>query len=259
MLWAIDIGNTQTVVGIHDGNKWVATWRHDTDSERTEDEMAGLLKPLLDLAGLNFGQADGMIVASVVPPVDTNWERFGTKYLNCEPLFLRTGDQVGLPVTYEPPTAVGADRIANAIGALAKHKPPVVVVDFGTATTFDCVDADGAYTGGSIMPGILVSLSSLVGRTAKLPAIAIEAPQRAVGKNTVESLQSGVVLGYAEAIDGLARRIKAELGKNTTIIATGGLGRVFVDLCDMIDSYDPVLTLDGLRLAWDRHSGRIGK
>lgn len=256
MLWAIDIGNTQTVVGIHDGTKWVATWRHDTDAERTEDEMAGLLKPLLDLASLNFGQADGMIIASVVPPVDNNWQRFGTKYLNCEPLFLRNGAQVGLPVKYDPPSAVGADRIANALAALAKYEPPVVVVDFGTATTFDCVDASGAYAGGSIMPGILVSLSSLVGRTAKLPAIAIEAPQRAVGKNTIESLQSGVVLGYAEAIDGLARRIKTELGDNTTTIATGGLGRVFVDLCEMISAYDPVLTLDGLLLAWERHSDR---
>lgn len=256
MLWAIDIGNTQTVLGIHDGNRWVATWRHDTNAERTEDEMAGLLKPLLDLNGLDFASAQGMIVASVVPPVDNNWERFGVKYLNCKPVFLRTGNQVGLPVVYDPPSAVGADRIANALGALAQYQPPVVVVDFGTATTFDCVNANGEYAGGSIMPGILVSLSSLVGRTAKLPAIAIEAPKRAVGQNTIESLQSGVVLGYAEAIDGLARRIKAELGENTTIIATGGLGRVFVDLCEMISAYDPVLTLDGLKIAWERHNSR---
>ena len=249
MLWAIDIGNTQVNVGVHDGSQWVVSWRHDTDSRRTEDEIAGLLMPLAELSGIKFSDCTEVMLASVVPPADTNWQRFCEKYLHQPARFLRSGDQVGMRVTYDPPHAVGADRIANALAALARFEPPIVVVDFGTATTFDCVDASGAYAGGAIMPGILVSLDSLVGRTAKLPAVAIEAPERAVGRNTVESLQSGVVLGYAEAIDGLARRIKAELGDNTKILATGGLGRVFVDLCEMIDEHDPVLTLEGLRIA----------
>ncbi|MFM9873981.1 MAG: type III pantothenate kinase [Fimbriimonadaceae bacterium] len=254
MLWAIDIGNTQVNVGVHDGSRWIVSWRHETDASRTEDEIAGLLMPLAELAGLKFRDCETAIIASVVPPADTNWERFCDKYLGCPAKFLRNGAQVGMPVSYDPPHAVGADRIANAIGALARFKPPIVIVDFGTATTFDCVDSTGTYAGGSIMPGIMVSLDSLVGRTAKLPAVAIVAPDRAVGRNTVESLQSGVVLGYAEAIDGLARRIKRELGESTKIIATGGLGRVFVDICEMIEEYDPVLTLEGLRIAADRLS-----
>lgn len=254
MLWAIDIGNTQVNVGVHDGNKWVVSWRHETDASRTEDEIAGLLMPLAELTELKFRDCTTAIIASVVPPADTNWERFCSKYLGCQAIFLKNGEQVGIPVSYDPPRAVGADRIANAIGALARFNPPIVIIDFGTATTFDCVDSTGTYVGGSIMPGIMVSLNSLVGHTAKLPAVAIEAPDRAVGRNTVEALQSGVVLGYAEAIDGLARRIKSELGSDTKIIATGGLGRVFVDLCEMIEEYDPVLTLEGLRLAAERMS-----
>lgn len=252
MLWAIDIGNTQVNVGVHDGSRWVASWRHDTDSRRTEDEIAGLLMPLAELSGIKFRDCEQAIIASVVPPADTNWQRFCEKYLHRDAQFLRNGSQVGMRVTYDPPHAVGADRIANALGALARFEPPIVVVDFGTATTFDCVDSSGSYAGGAIMPGILVSLDSLVGRTAKLPAVALEAPSQAVGRNTVESLQSGVVLGYAEAIDGLARRIKRELGETTSIVATGGLGRVFVDLCEMIDEHDPVLTLEGMRIAVER-------
>lgn len=254
MLWAIDIGNTQVNVGVHDGNRWVANWRHETDHQRTEDEIAGLLFPLAQLAGIAFAGCREVVVGSVVPPADVNWQRFATKYLHHEARFLRGGDQVGLKVDYDPARAVGADRIANALGALARFEPPVVIVDFGTATTFDCVDAKGTYTGGAIMPGLLVSLESLVGRTAKLPAVAIQAPERTVGKNTVESLQAGVVLGYAEAIDGLARRIQSELGEPCTVVATGGLGKVFVDLCQEIGGYDPVLTLDGLRIA----SARMG-
>lgn len=249
MLWAIDIGNTQVNVGVHDGTRWLASWRHETDHQRTEDEIAGLLFPLAQFAGIAFSDCCSVVVGSVVPPVDVNWHRFALKYLGCEARFLRGGDQVGLKVDYDPPRAVGADRIANALGALARLQPPLVVVDFGTATTFDCVDRSGAYTGGAIMPGLMVSLDSLVGRTAKLPAVAIEAPNRTVGKNTVESLQSGVVLGYAEAIDGLIRRIRAELGDPCPAVATGGLGQIFVGLCQEISEYDPTLTLEGLRIA----------
>ena len=252
MLWAIDIGNTQVNIGVFNGQRWVASWRLDTDARRTEDEIAGLLVPLVQIADLTLAECSGAIIASVVPPADSNWQRFATKYLNCEAIFLRSGDQVDIEVSYDPPHAVGADRLANALGALAKYNGPIAVVDFGTATTFDCVDQHGTYVGGAIMPGILVSLDSLVGRTAKLPAIAIEAPKHAVGTNTVGALQSGVVLGYADAIDGLAKRIRKELGEHTKIIATGGLGRVFVDICKEIEEHDPFLTLDGLRIAYDR-------
>lgn len=251
MLWAIDVGNTQTVVGVFDGEAWRAEWRLTTDHDRTEDELAAHLVALAGQAGIPWS-AGGMIVASVVPPVDQTWRWFGEKYLGTTPQFLRSGASVGLKVDYEPVSAVGADRLANAIGALAVFDPPIVVVDFGTATTLDCIDKDGVYVGGAILPGVTVSLQSLVGKTAKLPSVALEAPKRAVGRTTTESLQSGVVLGYAGAVDTLVRKVSAELGQGVTTVATGGLGKVFQPLCESVESYDPVLTLDGLRIAYER-------
>jgi type III pantothenate kinase len=250
MLWAIDVGNTHTVVGVHDGS-WRHVWRLDTHNYATEDELAAVLKSLCDLAGTKL-RATGVVVASVVPRMDRALEAFAQTWLGCKPVFLRTGEQVGLNVDYSPPNAVGADRIANALGALLKTKPPLIVVDFGTATTFDTVNASGTYVGGAIMPGPEVSASSLASRTAKLPSIALEAPRTAIGKSVVGSLQSGLVLGYADAVDGLVRRIKQELGGDVRVIATGGLGHLFAGQCNEIESYDPHLTLDGLRIAWER-------
>lgn len=252
MLWAIDIGNTQTVVGLHDGSTWRATWRLATDDRLTEDQVAVQLEALARLGGLEFAGSQA-VVASVVPSTDMAWTYFVRKYLGIPPVFLRTGDQVGLPVTYDPPHAVGADRIANALGALDRWPPPVVVVDFGTATTFDCVDASGAYAGGVIMPGLTVSMESLASRTAKLPSVSLEAPARAVGKRTVESIQSGLMFGYAEAVDGLCRRVRKEL-PGCKVVSTGGLGEKFVDLCGEIDEHVPELTLEGLRIAGRRMS-----
>ncbi len=248
MLWAIDVGNTHTVVGVHDGS-WRAVWRLSSSSSRTEDELASLLRGLCELANVSF-EAEGIIVASVVPAVNHAIEHLGRKWLHVPVKFLRSGRQVGLPVSYEPPEAVGADRIANALAAIQRYSAPVVVVDFGTATTFDCVGADGAYRGGSILPGLSLSVEALLSKTAKLPQFELEVPERAVGRNTIESLQSGVMYGYAGAIDSLARRVKAELGGPTRVVATGGLGAVFKDLCEEIEAYEPNLTLDGLRLAW---------
>lgn len=252
MLWAIDVGNTQTVVGVHDGTAWRATWRLATDDELTEDQIAVELEALSRLAGLAFVGSKA-VVASVVPSTDMAWSYFTRKYLGVEAVFLRTGDQIGLPVTYDPPHAVGADRLANALAALDRWPPPVVVVDFGTATTFDCVDETGAYTGGVIMPGLTVSMESLVSRTAKLPSVALEAPSRAVGKRTVESIQSGLMFGYVDAIDGLVRRVRAEL-PGCKVVSTGGLGEKFVGLCQEIEEHVPELTLEGLRLAAERIS-----
>lgn len=251
MLWAIDVGNTHTVVGLWNGTEWASVWRRATDPEASEDELAAWVKSLCDLSGHAF-VADAVVVASVVPQASESLARLARRWLHCEALFVQTGEQVGLTVRYDPPHAVGADRIANALGALARWTPPILVVDFGTATTFDAIDASGAYVGGAILPGVEVSSKALVGRTAKLPQIELKKPERAVGRNTVESLQSGVVLGYAGAIDALARRMEAELGGEATIVATGGLGALFVDLCDSIAVYDPHLTLDGLRLAWNQ-------
>jgi len=254
MLLAIDAGNTQTVYGLWDGSKWLATWRRNTDGAETEDELGVWLRALFDLSGIPF-QVDRVVAATVVPAIQASLTRLCDKWLQAPLLLLERGDQVGLPVDYEPKNAVGPDRIANAIGALQKFKPPIIVVDFGTATTFDVVDRNGVYAGGAILPGIEVASAALVGRTSRLPRFDLKAPEHAIGKNTVESLQSGMMLGYAGAIDSLASRIDQELGGGSTIVSTGGLGAVFVDLCEKIGSYDKTLTLDGLIVAAQRLSG----
>lgn len=251
MLWAIDVGNTQTVVGIHDGERWRAQWRLQSDRERTEDELIATLRTLCDHAGLAF-VAEGFVVCSVVPSIDVVWERFAARGLSVAARFLRNGAQVGVQVDYNPPHAVGADRIANALAAWDRYGTACIVVDFGTATTFDTVDHRGHYVGGAIQPGPMVALESLAGRTAKLPLFALETPQKAIGTDTVSSLQSGFMFGYAGAIDAVARRIKAELQGPVKVVSTGGLGGLFLPLCEEIEAHEPLLTLDGLRLAWDR-------
>lgn len=251
MLLAIDVGNTHTVFGLWDGAAWKAIWRRSTNATDTEDQLAVWLNGVHALAGMAMS-ADKVVIASVVPQMDSNLELLSTKWLRAKPVFLRDGASVGLVVDYDPPHAVGADRVANAIGALAKHEPPIVVVDFGTATTFDTIDRNGTHVGGAILPGVAIASQALVEHAAKLPQIDLVAPIKAIGRNTVHSLQSGVMLGYAGAIDALAARINDELGGDATIIATGGLGKVFVDLCARIESYDETLTLDGLVLAHSR-------
>jgi type III pantothenate kinase len=254
MTWAIDIGNTQTVVGLWDGTEWKAMWRLDTDRHRTEDELAVHLEALCRMDGFPF-TAQAAIGASVVPQATESVTRMFADRFGVITPWLVNGTQVGLPVTYDPPHAVGADRLANALGALALYHAPVVVVDFGTATTFDVVDASGAYAGGAILPGVVVSMEALASRAAKLPQIALREPSRAIGRNVVESLEAGVLFGAAGAIEELAHRISEELGTPPTFLATGGLGEVFVRLCPSIHRYCPTLTLDGLIIALDRMRG----
>ncbi|MBC8065241.1 MAG: type III pantothenate kinase [Chlorobia bacterium] len=251
MLLAIDAGNTQTVYGVWDGQNWLATWRRNTDGAETEDELAVWLRGLFELSNLPFA-IDRIVAATVVPPIQASVTRLAEKWFKAPLVFLESGDQVGLAVDYQPKNAVGPDRIANALGALQKHKGPIVVVDFGTATTFDVVDSNNVYVGGAILPGIEVASSALVGRTSRLPRFELKAPETAIGKTTVHSLQSGMMLGYAGAIDALAGRIDKELGGGSTIISTGGLGQVFMDLCESIQAYDKTLTLDGLVVAAQR-------
>jgi len=253
MLWAIDVSNSLTKIGLWDGTDWKCVWRITTRATTTEDELAAELKTLCDLEGVPFA-AEAMMVGSVVPMFNESWKRLGRKYFDLEPLFLLTGEQVGMKVRYNPPHAVGADRIANAIAALQIETPPVIVVDFGTATTFDVVGKDGDYLGGAILPGVFVSMQALLSNTAKLPQIELHAPSQAIGTTTTGALQSGIVLGHAAAVDALAKQISAELGGGATVLSTGGLGRTFVELCDSIDRHEPTLTLDGLRLAHDKLS-----
>ena len=251
MLLAIDVGNTHTVYGLWDGSSWRATWRRGTNAHETEDQLAVWLKGLFDLVSTPF-EIERVVCASVVPPVDDLVEKLCERWLHAPLAFVRTGAEVGLDVCYEPPTAVGADRVANALGALARYKPPIVVVDFGTATTFDAIDRDGSYVGGAILPGVEVSSQALAEKTAKLPQVEYKAPVAAIGRNTVQSLQSGIMLGYAGSVDALAHRIDRELGGGSTIIATGGLGGAFVGLCETLSAYDANLTLDGLVIASQR-------
>jgi type III pantothenate kinase len=252
MLLAIDIGNTHVVIGVHDGASWRAVWRRTTRADETEDQLAVWLRGLFELSGLDFTMIDAAVCASVVPQANEAIDHLCRKWLKTDPVFVQAGAALGIDVQYDPPSAVGADRLANALGALAKYAPPLVIVDFGTATTFDAISAEGAYLGGTILPGVVVSSQALIGKTAKLPQIELRPPERAIGRNTVEALQSGIVLGYAGAIDTLAERISEELGGKAKVIATGGLGKLFIGVCRTIETYEPNLTLDGLLLAHQR-------
>jgi len=251
MLWAIDVGNSHTVYGFWSGDRWVADFRLETSARETEDSLAATLKALLDLRGLPFTASD-FVVASVVPAMNETLTRLAKEWLNVVPKFLTTGEAVGIDVIYDPPSAVGADRLANALGGLAKAKPPMIIIDFGTATTFDAIGASGEYLGGSILPGVRLALEALSSKTAKLPQIEIAAPPSAIGQTTPQAMQSGLVLGYADAIDGLARRFRKELGGHVKVLATGGLGEAFGQICQEIDEYDPYLTLNGLKIAANR-------
>lgn len=248
MLLAIDIGNTQAVFGVEYNGEW-QVWRSQTNPSVTEDELAAWLGSMFNLSQIPMA-VTSVMCASVVPQMNDTITRLGRKWLRTDPEFLTADKDWGIPVVYEPRNAVGADRLANALAALSKYKPPIIVVDFGTATTFDAIDRTGAYVGGAIMPGIEVSAKALVGRTAKLPQVELHAPELAIGRTTAQSLQSGLVLGYAAAIDGLASRISAELGGGVTILATGGLSGSFMGICTMLRHHEPELTLHGLKLAW---------
>lgn len=248
MLLAIDVGNTHTVFGAWDGAKWAGLWRRTTSRQVTEDQLAVWLRGVCELEGLPF-DFDAAWCCSVVPGANSALSKMADKWLRQPLQFLQSGDQVGIRVTYDPPHAVGADRIANALAALARFEPPIIVVDLGTATTFDSIGRDGTYLGGAILPGVKLSSEALFDRAAKLPQVEFVAPPTALGTNTVHSLQSGIMLGYAGAIDTLARRIDREMGGGSTILATGGLGGLFLGIAESIHSYEPTLTLDGLVLA----------
>jgi len=247
MLLAIDVGNSHSVFGVTNGTKWLATWRHQTDVETTEDELAAWLFEMLRTAKIETKPTQ-IAVASVVPGMNRTLMLLGKKFFNVDVQFLTGESNHGVKVDYNPPNAVGADRIANALGALSHYSAPIIVVDFGTATTFDVIDKDSVYAGGAIMAGPVTAMQALVSKTAKLPSIDLVAPATAIGKHTTHSIQSGVMFGYAGAIDALVGRITKELGAKPKVIATGGLGEIFTEMCESIESYDAMLTLDGIRI-----------
>jgi type III pantothenate kinase len=253
MLLAADIGNTNVTFGVWDKSRLVHTFRAASVSTRTADEYAILIKQMLALRGVADGHVDGAIVASVVPVLtETLVSAIRTGFAR-EPLIVGPGLKTGMPILYENPREIGADRIVNAVAAFDKFHESVIVVDFGTATTFDCISNAGEYLGGVIVPGIWVSLDGLFARAAKLSHVELAEPTRVLGRNTAQALQSGVVFGYAAMTDGLVRRLRAEMGCESRTIATGGLSHLVTKHAETVESVDPNLTLQGLRLLYERN------
>jgi type III pantothenate kinase len=253
MLLAIDVGNTNTVLGLYDGNELVHDFRIETAKGRTTDEYHVLLVSLLQLAGVDPGNVRATILASVVPPLNELFVEAVDRAFDHDVLVVGPGIKTGMPILYENPREVGADRIVNAVAAYERVRDAVIVVDFGTATTFDCISAKGEYLGGSIAPGVEISASALFSRAAKLPRAEIALPPKAIGRNTIHSMQSGIVYGYVGLVDGLVRRLREEMGAECSVLATGGLARLIEPQSETIDEVDEYLTLDGLRLLYERN------
>lgn len=251
MLLAIDIGNTNIVFGVYHGETLIAHWRAATEARRTADEYAVLLANLFAQQELSFSNIDGCILSSVVPPLTPTFVELGERYLGTRPLVVGAGIKTGVRIRYDNPQEVGADRVVNALAAKRLYGAPAIVVDFGTATTFDCISAEGDYLGGAIAPGIGISVEALFRATARLPRIELVLPERAIGTNTVQSMQSGVLYGYVGLVEGLVRRLKKELGGQAWVIATGGLAGVIARQTPVIEAVNPDLTLEGLRLIYE--------
>jgi type III pantothenate kinase len=254
MLLAIDVGNTNVHFGTFDGSDLLEHWRVATEAEATADELAVTLTGLLGVRGMELRAIEGSIVSSVVPQLGREFEQMCARYLGRSSLTVGPGLRTGMPIRVDNPYEVGADRLANAVAAYERVRDACVVVDFGTGINFDCVSAEGEYLGGAIAPGVEISMQALTERTAKLPQIDVAEPAAAIGRNTQAAIQSGAVYGFAGLIDGIARRLEAELGQGTAFIATGGLAAAIVPFCDTIDEVDDLLTLTGLRLIYERNS-----
>jgi type III pantothenate kinase len=252
-LLAIDVGNTNTVIGIYDGDALAAHWRLQTNEARTSDEYAVLLRSLLEMGGFAWGAIEQGIISSVVPPAVFGLQRFFKQYVGGPALQVGPGIKTGMPILYENPREVGADRIVNAVAAYESLKSGCIVVDFGTATTWDVITPRGEYLGGVIAPGVHISAEALYQHAAKLPRVEIARPGKVVGRNTVTSMQSGLLYGYAGMVDALVDRIRAEVDFEARCIATGGLARLVASETRTIESTDEMLTLRGLKILFERN------
>lgn len=251
MLLAIDTGNTNTLFAIHDGKDWVVEWRIATNSTRTADEYAVWFHQLMEMQGLSFTDVKACVISTVVPQSLFNMRNLARRHLKVEPMIVgEAGVKLGIKAKIDNPREVGADRLVNVVGARTRYDAPMIIIDSGTATTFDVVDAQGDFVGGIICPGINLSVKALHEAAAQLPRIALKKPGKVVGTNTVEAMQSGVFWGYIGLIDGLVRNIKEENGIDYTVIGTGGVASLFDGASNTIDHYDPRLTIDGLREIW---------
>jgi type III pantothenate kinase len=253
MLLGIDVGNTQTVIGVFIDDALKDHWRVSTERERTADEIALTISGFLAFVGRSLTQVDGMIISSVVPEMTSALVHMARDIVKLEPMVVDSDTDTGVPVLYEDPKQVGADRIVNAAAAIHKYGTPCVVVDFGTATTWDAIDRDGRYLGGTIAPGVEISADALFQQAARLSRVELVAPDDAIGRNTVESIQSGIIYGTAGQVDRLVELFKEQLGDDARVIATGGLAEAVVGKCRTIEVLDPLLTLDGLKLIFERN------
>lgn len=247
----IDIGNTNVTLGVFDGETIQADWRLRSSREASRDEVGMSLMGLFQHAGLRIDDLEGVCLASVVPPLTGTYVQACKQYLKSDPLVVETGVKTGVKVIVTEPRSVGADRIVNACAVKEKVGGAAIVVDFGTATTFDVLDKDGNYLGGAIAPGLEIAADSLSGRTAKLPRVELVVPPRVIGKTTIDAIRSGLVYGYVALVEGMIERISKELAEDPVVVATGGLAGLISSLTDSIDRVEPNLTLDGLRIIWN--------
>ncbi len=253
MLLVIDVGNSNNVIGLFSGKKLLTHWRIRTEWNRTADEYWVLIKEFILLNNVEAETIDDIVIACVVPPLAPILQDMARKYFSCEPLVVGPGIKTGISILYRNPAEVGADRIVNSVAAFEKFGGPLIIVDFGTATTFDVVSKKGEYLGGAICPGIQISLEALFKHTAKLPRIDMVIPENVIGKSTVESIRSGAVYGFTGMIEALVRQIKSELGQNAHVVATGGIVDWIASKTTVIDTLDPFLTLEGLRIVYEKN------
>lgn len=252
MLLAIDIGNSHTVIGLFHNNILRHSWRIQTNKKNTADEIASTLHGLFSVHNKHFTEVSGIIIANVVPPLHNSWMAFATN-LSLTPLVVDEHLDTGMPILTDKPTEVGADRVVNAVAGFHRFASPLIIVDFGTAITFDCVSGRGEYLGGAIAPGLAISLEALGKQTAQLPQIHAEPPSSAIGKTTVSAMQSGILFGYGGLVEGLVQRLKVEFkSEQPLVIATGGMAALVAPYASSIQEIVPQLTLEGLRLIYDR-------
>ncbi|MFC6335178.1 type III pantothenate kinase [Paenibacillus septentrionalis] len=253
MILVIDVGNTNIVLGIYQGKELLHHWRISTNRSGTVDEYGITIHNLFQYAGLSLSSVEGVAISSVVPPLMGLLEQLSLKYIKKTPLVVGPGIKTGLNIRYENPREVGADRIVNSVAAIEKYGAPLIVVDFGTATTFDYIDEDANYLGGAIVPGIGISTEALYQRAAKLPRIELTKPKSVVGRNSVTSMQAGIIYGYVGQVDGIVNRIKKEFNVQPRVIATGGLAELIVAESETLEEVDSMLTLEGLRIIYERN------
>lgn len=253
MLLAIDIGNTNIVIGVFSGERLRTHWRLVTAAAKTEDEYGIVIHNLYRASNLDPAETDGVIISCVVPPMINTMERLCSTYFHLTPLIVGPGLKTGMPIRYDNPKEVGADRIVNAIAAYEKHKQSLIVVDFGTATTFDYISSQGEYMGGAIAPGIGVSSEALFKAASKLPRIELIKPDSIIGKNTVASIQAGIVFGYISLVDGIVEKMKNQVKSNPLVVATGGLAEFIAEESRFIDKVDSLLTLKGLQILYEKN------